>query len=224
MRQRGFTLIEVLLAITLLGLILAMAVGGLRAAQRASTTGEAVIEQTNNLRVVHQFVRRQLSLASAMVIKQEEDDEVPTRFVGGRDWVRFVGPMPGYLSYGGPHVQQFAIEPGPNGRELVFYFAMLNGYEPGEIEQTEGVVLIDGLNGGDFWFLSEDPETGQPLWDSAWDAVDQLPMAVELDLDLERENRMVWPTLSAVVRVDTERPVQRRTIRSGADLLGSRRD
>ena len=224
MKNRGFTLIEVLLAITLLGLILAMAVGGLRAAQRASTTGEAVIEQTNNLRVVHQFVRRQLSLAQAMVIQREEDAEVPTRFMGGRDWVRFVAPMPGYLSYGGPYVQQLAIEPGPNGRELVFYFAMLNGYEPGEIEQTEGVVLIDGLKGGEFWFLSEDPETDQPVWDNVWEAVDQLPMAVELDLNVERDNRMVWPTLSAVVRVDTDGPVVRREIRRGADLLRPRRD
>jgi general secretion pathway protein J len=132
--------------------------------------------------------------------------------------------MPGYLSYGGPYVQQLAIEPGPNGRELVFYFAMLNGYSIGEIEQTEGVVLLENLKGGEFWFLSADPETGQPLWDNAWEAVDQLPMAVELDLDLERDNRMVWPTLSAVVRVDTDAPVQRREIRRGADILVPRRD
>ena len=219
MKQRGFTLIEVLLAITLLSTIMALAVGGLRAAQRASMSGEAVIEQTNNLRVVHQFVRRQLSQAQAMIIEQDENDEVPTRFVGERDWVRFVGPMPGYLSYGGLYVQQFAIEPGPNGRELVFYFAMLNGYEPGEIEQSEGVVLIDGLNGGDFWFLGEDPESGQPFWDNVWEEVDSLPLSVELDLDLVRENQMVWPTVAAAVRVDTGPAVQQRAIRSGADLL-----
>lgn len=224
MRQRGFTLIEVLLAITLLSMILAMAVGGLRAAQRASTTGEAVIEQTNNLRVVHQFVRRQLSLAQAMIIEQEEGAESPIRFIGERDWVRFVAPMPGYLSYGGAYVQQLAIEPGPNGRELVFYYAMLNGYEPGEIEQTEGIVLLEGLNGGEFWYLGEDPENLQPFWDDVWETTDQLPMAVELDLDIERDNRMVWPTLSAVVRVDTEGPVSQRVIESGVDLLIPRRN
>jgi general secretion pathway protein J len=219
MRTRGFTLIEVLLAITLLSTIMALAVGGLRAAQRASTSGEAVIEQTNNLRVVHQFVRRQLSQAQAMVIEQDENDDVPTRFIGESDWVRFVAPMPGYLSYGGLYVQQFAIEPGPNGRELVFYFAMLNGYEQGEIEQTQGVVLLDGLNGGDFWYLGEDPETDQPLWSNAWERVDALPLSVELDLDLVRENQMVWPTVAAAVRVDANPARQQRTIRSGADLL-----
>jgi hypothetical protein len=86
------------------------------------------------------------------------------------------------------------------------------------------VVLIDGLKGGEFWFLSEDRETDQPVWDNVWEAVDQLPMAVELDLDVERDNRMVWPTLSAVVRVDTDGPVVRREIRRGADLLRPRRD
>ena len=219
MRARGFTLIEVLLAITLLSTIMALAVGGLRAAQRASTSGEALIEQTNNLRVVHQFVRRQLSQAQAMIIEQDEGDEVPIRFIGGRDWVRFVAPMPGYLSYGGLYVQQFSIEPGTNGRELVFYFAMLNGYEPGEIEANEGVVLIEDINGGEFWYLGEDIETNQPTWSNDWEEVDALPLAVELDLDLIRDNGMVWPTVSAPVRIDSSPVRQQRVIRSGADLL-----
>ncbi len=219
MRNRGFTLIEVLLAITLLSTIMALAVGGLRAAQRASTSGEALIEQTNNLRVVHQFVRRQLSQAQAMIIEQAEGDEVPIRFIGGRDWIRFVAPMPGYLSYGGLYVQQFSIEPGANGRELVFYFSMLNGYEAGEIEASEGVVLIEEINGGEFWYLGEDIETDQPIWSNDWEAVDTLPLAVELDLDLIRENGMVWPTVSAAVRVDANPTRQQRVIRTGADLL-----
>jgi general secretion pathway protein J len=134
-RMRGFTLIEVMLAISLVALVMAMAYGGFRAAVRASNTGEAIIEENNRLRVVQQFVRRQLMLAQPLVIEEELDGE-RIRFLGDRDRVRFVSPMPGYLSYGGPYVQQFSIERGADGYELVYYYAMLNGYEPGDIEAS----------------------------------------------------------------------------------------
>ncbi|MDX1626808.1 MAG: prepilin-type N-terminal cleavage/methylation domain-containing protein, partial [Wenzhouxiangellaceae bacterium] len=63
----GFTLVELLVATALIGLIMAMAYGGFRAGIRASDSGEALIERTNRLRVVHDFVRRQLSQARPLV-------------------------------------------------------------------------------------------------------------------------------------------------------------
>lgn len=224
-RQNGFSLVEVLLAVTLLGMILAAAVGGLSASQRASASGEALIQETNQLRVVHQFVRRQLSLAQALIIEQDEfGEEPPIRFLGGRDRVMFVAPMPGYLSYGGSYVQMFRIERGRVGQDLVFYFAMLNGYESGEIEWDDGITLIENLRRGQFWFLSEDPETDEPYWQTTWEEHDRLPLAVEVELDLERANGLVWPTLIAAIHVDSA-VAERRIIRGGADLLvpGERR-
>ena len=132
-RQRGFTLIEVMLAIALVAIIMAMAYGGFRASVRATSSGEAVIEETNRLRVVQQFVRRQLMQTRALVIEQPEGEEEVVRFQGDRDFVRFVASLPGYLSYGGPYVQQLSIERGNEGQDLVFYYAMLNGYEPGAL-------------------------------------------------------------------------------------------
>lgn len=71
LRAAGFTLIEVLLAITLVSLIMAMAYGGFRASIRATTSGEALIEETNRLRITHQFVRTQLSQALSLVIEED---------------------------------------------------------------------------------------------------------------------------------------------------------
>src|SRR5699024_6972764 len=71
-REGGFTLIEVLLAIALVSIIMAMAYGGFRASVRATSSGEAVIEQTNRLRVVQQFMRRQLMQARALIIEEFE--------------------------------------------------------------------------------------------------------------------------------------------------------
>ncbi len=216
----GFTLVEVMLAISLVGIIMALAYGGFQASVRATTSGEALIEETNQLRVTHQFVRRQLSLAQSLIIEQDEELELQVRFEGERDRVRFVAPMPGYLSFGGSYVQQLSIERGRDGYELVFYFAMLNGYEQGEIEASEGIVLLENLRGGQFLFLGQDEEEMETFWDDFWEETDRLPLAVILDLDLGRSNGLVWPELFAPVMVDSAPPqAQRRNIQRASDLM-----
>ncbi len=220
-RIAGFTLVEVMLAITLVAMIMAMAYGGFRASVRATSTGEALIEQTNQLRVTHQFIRRQLTLAQAMIIEEGDEPGMQIRFMGDRDMVRFVAPMPGYLSFGGSYVQQLSLERGRDGYELVFYFAMLNGYEPGDIEAHDGIVLIEGIRSGSFIFLGEDDEELVPFWADYWEQTDQLPLAVGLTMDLGLDNGVVWPELIAPVMLDTRAVGASRAsrARTGADLI-----
>jgi len=218
-RERGFTLIEVLLAIALVSIIMAMAYGGFRASVRATSSGEAVIEQTNRLRVVQQFMRRQLMQSRSVVIEQFEDGET-IRFEGERERMRFVSPMPGYLSYGGPYVQEFSLERGPEGLELVYYYAMLNGYEPGALQETtDGRVLMDGLGGGEFIFLDFDPETGETFWVDYWEEPERLPLAVGVLLDLDSKRGLVWPDLVVPVMVDSGSSRRTRTIQRASDML-----
>lgn len=222
-RQAGFTLIEVLLAIALVSIIMAMAYGGFRASVRATQSGEAVIEQTNRLRVVQQFVRRQLMLSRALVIEQFDNGDI-VRFEGERDHVRFVSPMPGYLSYGGPYVQEFRLERGPDGLELIYYYAMLNGYESGMLQETtDGRVLMENLGDGEFIFLDYDSETGETFWVDFWEEPDRLPLAVGVLLDLESERGLVWPDLIAPIMVDTSQSRQNATIRRASDVFRQQR-
>ncbi len=220
-RAAGFTLVEVMLAITLVALIMAMAYGGFRASVRATSSGEALIEQTNQLRVTHQFIRRQLTLAQALIIEEGDEPGMQVRFEGEDSRVRFVAPMPGYLSFGGSYVQQLSLERGRDGIDLVFYFAMLNGYEPGDIEAHDGIVLMEGLRSGSFIFLGEDEEEIEPFWADYWERTDQLPLAVGLTLDLDRDNGLVWPDLIAPVMLDTRAvgASQQLQPRRGAELI-----
>ena len=225
-RARGFTLIEVMLAITLVALIMGMAYGGFRASIRATTSGEERIEETNRLRVTHQFVRRQLSQARALIIEQPEEQEEgeQIRFEGELERVRFVAPMPGYLRYGGNYVQEFSLERGDDGLNLIFYFALLNGYLPGDLEESEGVVLLEDVASGGFFFLDLDPEDQTPFWADFWEEPARLPLAVGLNIDLGRDDGLSWPELVTPVMVDGgSGDAARRPPRSAAELLGAGR-
>ena len=59
--SRGFTLVELLLALTLMSMLLALAYGGLRAATRAADRGQTILEHSSRIRMAHQFVHKQLN-------------------------------------------------------------------------------------------------------------------------------------------------------------------
>src|SRR5690606_9228138 len=140
-----FTLLEVLVAVTLLALLVTLAVGTLRTAVRSVRSGEALVERTDRTRVAQEFLRRQLSHAMPLPFERMEDTGENRVFVAERDSLRFVAPMPGYLSRGGPHVQWLTLESGRDGDRLVFDHAQLNGYDPDNPKgrsKREPVVLL----------------------------------------------------------------------------------
>lgn len=204
-RQGGFTLVELLLAVTLMGLLLALAYGGLRAASRASTSGQAVLEESSRLRITHQFIRKQLNLMLPLAFDQEEEggqDRDRTLFEGIPERITFVGPMPGYLARGGPQVQVFELVEGDNGLQLQFMHAPLQGFEREFLLDREPVVLLEGLEYAGFEFLEVDVENETTAWVSEWENGSLMPTAVRLDLDLGEESPVAWPALVATARLD----------------------
>ena len=71
--QSGFTLLELLIAITLMGLILVVLYSGLRLGLNSSESGGQRAEATDRLRLVHEFLRRQL--AQSMTVYQANDNK-----------------------------------------------------------------------------------------------------------------------------------------------------
>ena len=198
--QAGFTLIELLLATALIALIMAMAYGGFRAGVRASTSGEELIEETNRLRVVHQFLRRQFRHVQPLIIEQDGQDLI--RFEGERERMRFVAPMPGYLGFGGPYVQELRLERGDEGRDLVFAYAMLNGYEPGDLDAEPPITLLEDVGEADFEFLGFTEDGESVAWTDFWETPGTVPLSISLRLGMDRDNGLFFPELETPVVID----------------------
>ena len=79
-RTTGFTLVELLLAITLISILLGLTYSGLRAATRSSERGELILAAGGELRSAHQFMRRQMNQMLPL----------PFALEGGNDEIRIV--------------------------------------------------------------------------------------------------------------------------------------
>jgi len=211
-KQAGFTLVEMILSVTLMGLLLVMAYSSLNSGTKAIERGEQKVDKTNRVRVVQQFLRGQISRMLPLVIESEEGLRDETEFIifeGEDDAIRFVSAMPGYLGQGGPHVQQIWFESGA----LMFDHRLLGSDEDADVyDDREPIVLINGIRSGEFSFLTVDEE-GEPTdWANNWEEPNLMPLMIKIDVEMERESRIFWPSMEIAMLIDSSvsrRPLDR---------------
>jgi general secretion pathway protein J len=201
-RRSGFTLVELLLALGLMSMLLALAYGGLRAATRAADRGQTILQDSGRVRMAHQFVRKQLNQMMPLVFAENEERTERTVFLGSADRIRFVAPMPGYLGFGGPQVQELAVVQGDDGLELVLSHALLQGFEEELLFERLPVPLLDHIEHAEFSFLGRDENGELTGWTTAWTEPGILPESVALEVEFAEGVYTRWPLLTAAVRVD----------------------
>jgi general secretion pathway protein J len=203
---RGFTLVELLLAITLMSILLGLTYTGLRAATRSSERGEVLLAAGGELRASHQFIRRQLNQMLPLPFALAGGgDEIRVVFEGDSRHIQYVAPMPGYLGTGGPQVQLIELAQGDDGDVVVqFSHALLQGFEQDRLFDRDPVILLERVDSAAFEFLGRDEEGELTGWTSSWDQQDVLPVAVRLDLEFVEGLNLRWPALLAGVKVDEQ--------------------
>lgn len=196
---RGFSLIEVLMATALLAAGMALAFAALTNATRATTVAEQESQRAERLRAVQGFLRRQLEGALILPMEIPRAGEEAPVFEASDDHLRLVAPMPGYLSRGGPYVQEFRLVRGPRGLQLQFQHHQLSPDGPIEHDRPPEI-LLDGIRDARFAVRTLEPDGDPGDWLSDWDTVGQIPRLVRLELEFA-EPRARWPEFVAAPRL-----------------------
>lgn len=201
-RQGGFTLLEILLVIMLLALLLAGAYSGISASVKAMRAGEAAIERIDKVRTVQEFLRRQISRILPYPYAQNEAR--PEIFSGAANAMRFVAPMPGYLSRGGAYVQTLEFMPGESGQRLVFTSTLLNGFSMDKRgdKEVNTVVLLDHIQDGKFSYRGLDQQGHLMAWTSSWPDASVTPLMVGIDVTLAAGGQIQWPSMAIPLMMD----------------------
>jgi general secretion pathway protein J len=193
-RPAGFTLIEAVLATSLLALGLALAFGILRGATHATATAETSAQRAERLRAVQGLLRTQVNAALpiAYAFDAESGEATFARVTPGK--LELVATLPGYLSRGGPYLQTFELVDGAKGtRQLVFRNQLLTPDGPLDDERAP-LVLLEGIAEGRFEARQLDPD-GKPADWGEWKQSAQLPLAVRLALRFQ--DGRPWPDFVA---------------------------
>ena len=214
-KLRGFTLIEVMLSIVLLAVLLAAAFGGIRSAVKGMHIGENLMDRTNRLRVAQEFIRHQLSRTLPLPFGQEHGTGTNMMFEGKRDLMRFVAPMPGYLSNGGAYVQTLELSNTRNGKQLLFNHWMLNGFDKDKLNKgdSEPVILMDQVDSGKFEYRKLDDQGELEDWSDHWEDPSITPVMIRIELKMRKEALVGWPDMEIPLMLDVGAARQSQTVR-----------
>jgi general secretion pathway protein J len=198
-RESGFTLIEVIIAISLMALGLALTFGTFRGATKATERAENVAQRDERLRAVQGFLRTQINAALPIAFEFESETGEAKFLRASENKLEFVATMPGYLSRGGPYLQTLELKHGEKGEQLIFQSQLLTSDGPVEAER-EPVILLDGIEDGRFDVRSLDEQSRPGDWQPKWDTSAQLPPLVRLKIDFI-DKRRHWPEFVAATRL-----------------------
>jgi len=186
---RGFTLLELMIGMTLLGFILALLFGGFRLAANSWDAVETRIERTNDEQLARALVRR--LLAQMQPVRWKKALNVPIAFIGEQGVLRALAPLTGQAGAGGLRL----IELGREGEEttatgkgllrLVLRQAPVRydveSFASG-LGEAKGYLVLGNLDAVEFSYFGPEKRGDPPSWQDAWTNPEQLPQLVRLRL------------------------------------------
>lgn len=196
----GFTLLEMLIAITLLGIMMTLLFGSLRTCVRSWEAGERLAAKTGRLAVIHSFIRGYLSNAMPLIDDISEEDPVFS-FKGTERNVQFVSALPASAGRGGLYL--FNLDLVVQGREKALVLTLRPFYplfDDAE-EVKEEVVILENVEDMKLAYFGEDTDLDEEFrWHESWEERNALPKLVQVEISVEGEP--AWPTLYAAPRLD----------------------
>lgn len=187
---KGFTLLEVVVTMTILGLILVIVFGAFRLGLSVWDKGEQTREEYQRQRTATQLIFRQIKSSVPYKIKTQKAEGDYLAFQGNAHSLRFVSTLS--LRAARPDGFVFAIyefkEGGSEGGRLVAYEKRVTNkdfFEEGP-KEGEGVTILEGLSDIRLeYFREEDPQkTRSEAWLNEWNAKEEkeLPSALKMTI------------------------------------------
>lgn len=181
--QKGFTLLELLIGLVLLGLILTLLFGGLRLGARSWDSGDKRVADSAQLRAIHGFIRRELGQTRPLRWKSGVDAKLA--FAGQHDALKFVAPLPAQVSGGGFYLLGLELENGDEGQRLMMKRVPVNSAAKdfSSLEQGEKSVLADHIEKMSISYFGAATPQSEPAWQDKWDDPQRLPLLVRIRVE-----------------------------------------
>jgi general secretion pathway protein J len=174
--EGGFTLLELLIAVALLGLLTTILAAGLRLQTQYIERGSERLERGAQLPAVHAFLRSQLGKAQPVVPIGSADRTI--LFEGRPGAVAFVAPAPASMAGGGLELFSVGFAEG----RVVVRWREFAGTLVSETQPGGETVLLDGVARARFRYFGTVPPEDAPKWHETWRGMPHLPALIRLEL------------------------------------------
>ena len=195
-KSQGFTLLEMLIGLTLLGVLLILIYSALNISLRAWDTGDQRASEASHQRIVQSFLRRELG--QVFPIRWRGIAESKIAFEGANRELKFVTALnlgasvkEGGLQWGHLYL---ADDTGPEGirRQSLFLkreIFDLHAKDWSGLDSVKPTRLIEGVKAIEISYFGAENDTTDPKWADEWTQPLRLPLLVKISIktDLGRD-------------------------------------
>lgn len=222
LRNAGFTLIEVLIAMTLLSLMVVLLFSSLRICAQSWEQGENKIAEVSEVAVVYNFFQKHLSSAIPLWNDFIAGDDVDAAnqpetgaaggsgadtenlnktfsFQGRKNSLQFVSVFP--ASVGRAGMQLFSIEQQQEDKEQVLKVTLTPFFPLAEGEEwnQEEVVLLRHVSDFELSYFGAVDNTDKYEWQDQWLKKDVHPQLVKININTT--DGVFWPEMIIALKV-----------------------
>jgi len=177
--EKGFTLLELLISMVMLGIIVVILVGALRLGFRSVDSGERKADSLERMRVSLSVIDSQIQSQTALTYQGEEalgEEASQYYFNGERDSLEF---STNYSIWGGQKgyvvVSYSVLE--EKGKAVLYASEHIVG-----VEETRGIKLLDAFDNIYFEYFYKGPTDEVGNWVEEWTDTSQIPAKIKIHL------------------------------------------
>ena len=197
-RNSGFTLMEVLIGMTLLSVMMLLLFGSLRISVRNWDSGEERILEVSEAASVQNFFQRYFTTIRPLMDDFSEDEPVFS-FQGESEQVKFVASLPASAGREGLQIFSLKLKSFSDRNSLMVNIVPFFPLADGEEWKTEEVTLADKISQLTFSYYGAPEEGDQAAWHEQWLEKERLPSLIKVEMEFE--NGILFPELIITPRL-----------------------
>ncbi len=191
--QAGFTLLELMVSLALVGLLTMVLTGGIRFGARVWEASQVQAEAANEVHAIRRFVRERALAARPVRAIRDGAERRAVGFSGDGAALRLVTLMPAYVARGGLYHFEIAATAGDEGAGMAVKWWPYGGEESGPGSGQR--LLLEGAEDIRLSYFGDEEETGAMAWHDAWRGGRDLPRLVSIKVVFPAGDPRVWPEL-----------------------------
>jgi general secretion pathway protein J len=195
----GFTLIEVLIAMTLLGIMIVLLFSSMKICADSWQKGEDKITEVNDVAVVYQFFQHHLSTAKPLWDDFSEENNKIFAFQGKNQELQFVSSFPASAKKSG--LQLFSLKLINDSDEQLIQVSIKPFYPVAEGEEwrQEEVTLLRHVRNFSLSYFGAEESQPEGSWRDDWLEKETQPRLVKIKI--ERDDGSFWPEMLVDLKV-----------------------
>jgi len=195
-RSRGFTLIEVLIAMTLLSVMVVLLFSSLRTAAESWNAGENKVAEVNAKAVVYQFFKHHIAGIRPLPMLNSTQNFLPENqqaFQGNAQSLRFVAALPAASARKGLQIFTIAMDSADRSILLVSLSPYRQNDTDAVVEPVRPEVLLENIAEFRFAYFGQTEDVAVQQWRNEWTIADRLPRLIKVSIQLA--DGSYWPEM-----------------------------